>query len=182
MRICPHVKFDTKTSRDTPGGQYFKKRSKAQKRAPRPIRRLSMKLCRAHPGQSTQYHSYCTFLLIKSQGNFRIFVCQGREFSRRRNPAARFGSGGNILSEYRYDSETDSLEFRLSAKRTARQIPGFSTARVRQKIPRSAADECFGASLAGNPVSIYPAWDGFPPPGIQTPMGQDGKPSPTIPF
>ena len=183
MRICPHVKFDAKTSRDTARRPVFQKTQRdAKTRSPALTPVINETPAGHKPDQSTQYHLYCTFPLIKSQGNFRIFVCQGREFSRRRNPAARFGSGGNILSEYRYNSETDSLEFRLSAKRTARQIPGFSTARVRQKIHRSAADECFSASLAGNPVLICPAWDGFPPPGIQTPMGPDGKPSPTIPF
>ena len=78
MRICPHVKFDAKTSRGTARRPVFQKTQRdAKTRSPALTPVINETPAGHKPDQSTQYHLYCTFPLIKSQGNFLIFVYGG---------------------------------------------------------------------------------------------------------
>ena len=108
MRICPHVKFDAKTSRDTARRPVFQKTQRdAKTRSPALTPVINETPAGHKPDQSTQYHLYCTFPLIKSQGNFLIFVYGGGTEVRRTQTkirAAQTGSAEIMVYAYRLDA------------------------------------------------------------------------------
>ena len=108
MRICPHVKFDAKTSRDTARRPVFQKTQRdAKTRSPALTPVINETPAGHKPDQSTQYRLYCTFPLIKSQGNFLIFVYGGGTEVRRTQTkirAAQTGSAEIMVYAYRLDA------------------------------------------------------------------------------
>ena len=120
MRICPHVKFDAKTSRDTARRPVFQKTQRdAKTRSPALTPVINETPAGHKPNQSTQYHLYCTFPLIKSQGNFLIFVYGGgTQVGRREQKIRAAQTVGAEIMVYAY--RLDAANRQIGICRTVR--------------------------------------------------------------